>query len=687
MLSTAADVLTGCPRSQGEILAEARALAERGASSLAAFVESAGGRRLVEQALLIRAVETELLRLFAAGRLHGTIHTCVGQEFSGVVIGRELRDGDFVTSSHRCHGHFIGATGNWQGLIDEIVGNARGVCAGIGSSQHLYSPQFISNGVQASLLPVAAGVALDRQRRDTGNLVISFIGEGTLGEGLTYETFNFDCLHGLPHLVVCENNYYIQSTPQAESVAGDILQRAGSFGMRCAVADTWNPGALQETARALMEEVRHGRPGFLLVRTFRLNAHSKGDDTRDKEEIGWFNDHDPLTTLVRDFPELSDLHDGLLRQVRRYADEALTVASCDPALYFRDQLPIRIHRGWTAVPPDGGDGRLVQRLNAFYDGYLRDRPDAYFLGEDIADPYGGAFKVSRGFTTSFPDRALTTPLSEACITGVGIGLAITGARPLVEVMFGDFMTLTVDQLVNNASKFHHMYNRKVSCPVVVRAPMGGRRGYGPTHSQSLERLFVGLDNCLALSLHSLADPKVQLAALGEQLAPTVLFENKTDYTNRLFTPPDGFVLERDDTAFPTFRLRPDGAEPTATIVSYGGMARIVCDAVLMLFERADVLAEVIVPTCLHPLDMTPIVASTTRTGVLVVVEEGPSYASVGAEILAAAVEQGGAGFRALRLGKRPVAIPSVPALENQTLPTADRLCRELAALLGRECAG
>jgi 2-oxoisovalerate dehydrogenase E1 component len=685
-VSTYADILTGSQRSQREILAEARGLAERGASSLAAFVGSVEGRALVEQALLIRAVETELLRLFAGGRLHGTIHTCVGQEFSGVIIGRELRDGDFVTSSHRCHGHFIGATGNWRGLIDEVVGNARGVCAGIGSSQHLAGPQFLSNGVQASLLPVAAGVALDRQRRHTGNLVISFIGEGTFGEGLTYETLNFDALHGLPHLVVCENNYYIQSTPQSESVAGDIVQRATSFGLRCAVADTWNPGALQEAARALMEEVRHGRPGFLLVRTFRLNAHSKGDDTRDREEIGWFHDHDPLTTLLRECPELSALHDSLARQVRRHAEEAVQAPTCDPALYFRDQLPVRTHRGFSAVPPDTGDGRMAQRLNAFYDRYLRERPEAYFLGEDVADPYGGAFKVSRGFTTAFPDRVLTTPLSEACITGVGIGLALTGARPLVEVMFGDFMTLTVDQLVNNASKFHHMY-RQVSCPVVVRTPMGGRRGYGPTHSQSLERLFVGLDNCLALSLHSLADPARQLGALGEQQAPAVLFENKIDYTNRLFTPPAGFVLECDDTAFPTFRLRPEGAEPTVTIVSYGGMARIVCDAVLMLFERADVLAEVIVPTCIHPIAMTPIVDSVARTGVLAVVEEGSAFASVGAEIVAATVERAGAGFRALRLGKRPVAIPSVPALEARTLPGADRLCQELAALLGRDCAG
>src|SRR5690606_17288817 len=121
---------------------------------------------------------------------------------------------------------------------------------------------------------------------------------------------------------------------------------------------------------------------------------------------------------------------------------------------------------------------------------------------DIADPYGGAFKISRGLTTAHPDRALTTPISEAALVGVAIGLAISGNRAWAEIMFGDFMTYAFDQIVSNASKMHHMYNKRIDCPVVVRAPMGGRRGYGPTHSQSLERFFVGIDNCLALALNS-----------------------------------------------------------------------------------------------------------------------------------------------------------------------------------------
>ncbi len=114
------------------------------------------------------------------------------------------------------------------------------------------------------------------------------------------------------------------------------------------------------------------------------------------------------------------------------------------------------------------------------------------LGEDILDPYGGAFKVTRGLSEAFPERVLTTPISEAGFTGVATGMALRGLRPVVEIMFGDFVTLIADQLINHAAKFRWMYNDQVSVPLVVRTPMGGRRGYGPTHSQTLEKLFLGV---------------------------------------------------------------------------------------------------------------------------------------------------------------------------------------------------
>src|SRR4249920_1216330 len=149
--------------------------AKRSSAKMRDYLSNQRNVAEVKIALRIRAIESTLYDLFGKGRLHGTIHTCIGQEFTGVVVGKHLRTGDFVTSNHRCHGHFIAASGKWQGLIDEIIGNHDGVCAGIGSSQHLWAENFLSNGPQAGLLPVAAGVALDRKRKGGKHVVCSFI--------------------------------------------------------------------------------------------------------------------------------------------------------------------------------------------------------------------------------------------------------------------------------------------------------------------------------------------------------------------------------------------------------------------------------------------------------------------------------------------------------------------------------
>src|SRR5512138_978221 len=135
---------------------------------------------------------------------------------------------------------------------------------------------------------------------------------------------------------------------------------------------------------------------------------------------------------------------------------------------------------------------VLERLNYALHHAMETDERVYLLGEDILDPYGGAFKVARGLSTKFPERVLTTPISEAAILGVANGMALRGLRPVAEIMFGDFVTLVADQIINHAAKFRWMYNDQVRVPLVVRAPMGGRRGYGPTHSQTLEKLFLGV---------------------------------------------------------------------------------------------------------------------------------------------------------------------------------------------------
>ena len=661
-----------------------RKTAIQGLQAAHRFIDDPVNQEVVECALRIRAVETAVYDLFGKGKLHGTIHTCIGQEFSGAVLGRHLGPGDFVTSNHRCHGHFIGATGDWRGLMDEIVGNQDGVCAGIGSSQHLWAKNFISNGQQGGLLPVAAGVALDRKVMNQAGVVISFLGEGTLGEGIVYETLNIDALWGLPHVIICENNFYSQSTAQDFGVAGTIAQRAAGFSIKSVVADTWDLGTFDTAFAEAVERARvDSEPTFLTLTTYRLNPHSKGDDTRDRGEVEWFRERDPATLAIKDYRRFADVYEQFTVEAEAHAALALAKPALCAAHYFVDQLPRPARDGaavWHPVDLPREDTRVAQQLNAFYRDWLTRDRNAFFIGEDIEDPYGGAFKIAKGLTSEFAPRVRTTPISEAAITGVGIGLAICGRRAFVEIMFGDFVTYAFDQIVNNASKIYNMYNRNLDCPVIIRTPMGGRRGYGPTHSQSLERFLIGIDNCCVFSLNSLAPVSLQLAGLSELRCPVILLENKSDYAAKTFDVPLGFGLDRTDQTLPTLRIRPADAAAGVTLLAYGGMARFIANSLVEIFERTDTIPEMIVPTSLHPLHLEPILESVAQTGVLVVIEEGAGFGSFGAETIAQVSERSGRPVRVGRVSGRPAPVPSAPALEAAALPSVDEVCAAIERL-------
>jgi len=297
------------------------------------------------------------------------------------------------------------------------------------------------------------------------------------------------------------------------------------------------------------------------------------------------------------------------------------------------------------------------------------------LGEDIESPYGGAFKVTKGLSEEFPGRVRNTPISEATIVGMGNGLALGGFLPVCEIMFGDFLALAADQLINHASKFRFMYNNQVRIPFIVRTPMGGRRGYGPTHSQSIEKHFLGLPDILVLALHERFDPGVVYDQLFRSIeGPSVVIENKLLYAALLGQAvPEGFVLENSDERFPTTRLRPRRS-PAVTVFCYGGMLPHVEKAVVAAFDEYEILAEMVCPIQLYPLNVWPVIESLEQTHKLLVVEEGHSFAALGAELIAQIHEsRPGLLDRCKRLASPEHPIPSCGPLELSLLPTAESI--------------
>jgi 2-oxoisovalerate dehydrogenase E1 component len=635
------------------------------------------------KAILIRGVEKRLLDLFSEGKLFGTVHTCIGQEWTGIAVAESLVDGDIIFTSHRGHGHFLARTGDVLGLIAEVMGKTLGVCGGRGGSQHICSGGVYSNGIQGGIVPVAAGMALARKLRGRGNIAVVFIGDGTLGEGAVYETMNVASKWDLPLLIVQENNRYAQSTPQSQTLAGDIEARATAFGIESASADTWNPAGLLTTTASAIESIREqGRPFFLRVDTYRLMAHSKGDDDRDQAEVRSYWDRDPLTVFARDEPEAAE---RLEVEAKAKIDAAVTLAEGSP---FADVGPPEwaIPAGSPSWEPTliENPGRVVAAIHDSLQRNMARDERIVIIGEDIEGPYGGAFKVTKNLSLEFPGRVRNMPIAESAIVGLGNGLALSGMVPVCEIMFGDFIALAADQIINHAAKFKYMYNDQVDLRLVIRTPMGGRRGYGPTHSQSLEKHFLGLPGTRMLALHHRHDPGAIYDTLFATIdRPTIVIENKLLYGLRAAdSAPEGFALEHSDELFPTTRIRPEGAADV-TILCYGGMLAEVEKALDPLFDEHEIACEVICPTQLYPLDPRPILESVARTGRLLIAEEGLGFAAFGAEVVAQIVEARPGALRKLRrLASPEHPIPSCGPLEKLVLPGVDHVAQAVRELCG-----
>jgi len=521
------------------------------------------------------------------------------------------------------------------------------------------------------------------EHRPLDGATIAFIGDGTLGEGALYETLNIASKWELPLLVVLENNLYAQSTNQEETLAGGILDRPRAFGIESAQVPLWDTVELMKRSHAAVEHVRSTRkPFFLQVDTYRLMAHSKGDDDRDPAEVESYRKRDPLTLYIESNPvDAARLQERAAEQVDAAVARADATAYTQAGSNDGDAQP-DAEVSWKAVTAPVAE-RVVSRIHDALQLNMLRNEKIVLIGEDIEGPYGGAFKVTRNLSQEFPGRVRNTPISEAAIVGLGNGLALAGHLPVCEIMFGDFITLAFDQLINHASKFRYMYNDQVNVPLVVRTPMGGKRGYGATHSQSLEKHLLGIPDLQVLALNHRFDPfELYDNLLSNVKQPTLVVENKLLYGMKINGKlPEGFVLERSAETFPTMRIT-TGQTPDLTLFCYGGMLPDAERAADQLFEEHEMIVEILCPTRLYPLNAAPLEASLAGSGRLLMVEEGVGFAGFGAEVLAQLTERSNVNFRARRLAAPAHPIPSCGPLEKELLPGVRQIVDAAVELVG-----
>jgi len=307
---------------------------------------------------------------------------------------------------------------------------------------------------------------------------------------------------------------------------------------------------------------------------------------------------------------------------------------------------------------------------------LASDPRVVVLGEDILDPYGGAFKVTRGLSTEFPERVRAMPISEAAIAGVSAGLALAGLRPIAEIMFGDFLALCFDQITNHIAKYGAMYDQAATCPVVIRTPSGGGRGYGPTHSQSLEKHFLGVPHLRVVAASLWHEPAALFDHFLSIDEPVLHIEHKLLYPLHVATNGDASLglISRDGSPGlpPTVSIRLVPREDCSlTVVAYGYQAELARRVLERLALEQEIFAELLVPAQLSPVDWAPLERSVAVTGSLLTVEESTRGWSWGAEI---AAELGARRFGRLRRA------PTVLASARDVIPGAPR--REAETLIG-----
>lgn len=569
------------------------------------------------KALKIRLFEKKLLDLAGSKKLSGTVHTCIGQELIPVTVSQNLKPDDYIFSNHRCHGHYLAAFDDYKGLALEILSHSDGVNQGLGGSQHIHRERFYSSGIQGSMLGVALGTAYSQKEEAKKGIVVCYVGDGTFGEGIVYEVLNIASLWNLPLIIVVEDNGYAQSTPQSQYLSGSIQKRCVSFGIMYTKTNSFDLEEMSLKVNDSVDFVRNSqKPCLVHVETYRLSPHSKGDDHRSQKELDSFRKKDLLSQYEKEVSpimtsELQKQIDSCFETKSSGKSVGLVVDSSQESNV--EKMPVSFEKG------------TRKELNLSLHKVMEKFSSAVIWGEDVEDPYGGAFKATQGLSTKFPLRVRNTPISEQAIVSMGIGRALTGKPTIVEIMFSDFIGLSYDSIFNTASKIISMFGTKKKLPLIIRAANGPNSGYGATHSQDASSVFYGTPFVQIYSTSKFTDYSRFYPELVAKTETTALvFENKNafsqmkgDLSKKL--EPHYQVVSLGNILQRHYHLGPVKEESDLTVIISPVLLEEMESALTMLLQD-EVLADVFIPEHLNSFPWADLEKSLKKTKRLLILE-------------------------------------------------------------------
>jgi 2-oxoisovalerate dehydrogenase E1 component len=645
--------------------------------------------------LLIRGFEQRVSVLYRDGEIPGFVHLSTGQEAAAVGACWALGPGDAITSTHRGHGHCLAKGLAPLGMFAELMGKEGGTNRGRGGSMHIADPDigiFGANGIVAAGLPIAVGAATAAQLRADGRVVVAFFGDGAVAQGAFHEAVNLAAVWHLPVVFFCENNGYAEFSPTATQQAAPLEQRAVGYGIEYLLVDGNDVVATAAAMGGVVDAVRAGRgPVLVEAVTYRWHGHYEGDPQRYRspDEVREWEERDPLLVHSRRLraagigeEDISAVESSVEQQLDR--DVAAARRLQRPAASSLSDYVVR-PRPERSEPqtPDGEapDGeapvfRTMDAIRAALEAELAGDDRVFVAGIDVAAG-GNVFGLTRGLHDRFGTRVRDTPISETAIMGLGVGAAMAGMRPVVELMYLDFVGVCLDQLLNQAAKMPFMTGGVAQMALTVRTQFGAGRSSGSQHSQSLEALLAHIPGLSVVMPSTPADTYGLLRAAIQDPNPVVFIENRLLYGMKGPQPPPDHLLPIGT---------PVVARPghDVTVVSISRMVHeAVAAADLLIGEGVSV--EVIDLRSVAPLDMIPILESVHRTGRLLIAHEAVVPFGIGAEIAATVAREGFWDLDApiQRIGAQPTPPPYAPDLEQAWLPDRDDIAdaiRRLAAI-------
>jgi len=637
---------------------------------------------------------------------------------------------------------------HWNKMMAELMGKETGYCKGRGGSMHIADVDKCHNlgstGIVGGNQPPAVGAAMAEKYKKTGKVVLSFFGDGSTNTGTFHESMNMASVLDLPLVAIVENNLYGMSVPFSGSeVPGtvrasnivDVADRAAAYNIPAMIVDGQDVVAVFLAIQKAIENARQNKMSIIEAKTYRWYGHSRSDprDYRTRDEEKSWKERDPIIVLSQKLiseklatqAELDAIKDMAFNEIEIATKFAVDSPNPNPAelamdVYVEESYPQAMvdAEKQTAAKmmaiteefekavatgtgkskkeiADNAKAAIQQKygveittignaLVAAQSEEMRRDKNVIIMGEDVG-LYGGAYAATRGMLKEFgEERVIDTAISEAAITGAAVGAALRGLRPIAEIMYVDFITIAMDQLVHNGAYNRYMFGGKAKVPMVLRSEGGVGRCIAAHHSESLEAWLMHVPGLYVVMPSTPYEAKGLLKSAIRSDNCVVFIEHKATYGQLGPVPAEEYTIPLG-----VADVKKTGKD--VTIVSYSRMVMWCLQAAKKLAEMG-IDAEVIDIRTVKPLDIKTIANSVRKTGKLVTVSEGFAMCGVGREItgqyMSYKFEDGRSGFdyldaQPINMAGADVPPPMAEVLEMASIPTPDKIVAQVKAICGK----